>query len=223
MRSAAAIARETSSCRAAIGRIGEAGLTAGGAQRVAGTGLTLWFVENFLSAEDCAFLIGQIEANRIPSITLATTPELDHRTSESGNLDRWDPRVQAIDGAICTLLGLDERQGETLQGQRYGPGQFFRSHHDWFHTDQPYWPQQARTGGQRTWTAMIYLNQPEAGGQTHFGAAGLTVTPRPGMLVAWNNMGEDGAPNIYAAHEGCDVTAGTKYVVTKWFREGNWV
>ena len=89
--------------------------------------------------------------------------------------------------------------------------------------DRPYWPAQAATGGQRTWTAMIYLNQPEAGGETHFDAAGLKVLPRPGMLLAWNNMTAEGAPNIYATHEGCDVKAGVKYVVTKWFREGNWL
>lgn len=223
MRSVEEIARETSAMRAGAGRRGEQHLQAAGVQCGTGRGLTLWYVEGFLCTDDCAYLIERIEAGRQPSVTLADTHQPNHRTSESGNLDRWDPVVRRIDLSICALLGLDERQGETLQGQRYGPGQYFRSHHDWFHTDQPYWPAQAQTGGQRTWTAMIYLNQPAAGGETHFDAAGLTVAPRPGMLIAWNNMDATGAPNLYASHEGRDVTAGVKYVVTKWFREGNWL
>ena len=69
---------------------------------------------------------------------------------------------------------------------------------------------------------MIFLNQPEVGGETAFTAAGLTVMPRAGMLLMWNNMDPQGAPNLYAAHEGRAVEKGVKYIVTKWFREGNW-
>jgi prolyl 4-hydroxylase len=42
------------------------------------------------------------------------------------------------------------------------------------------------------------------------------------MLVLWNNMDEIGAPNEQTLHEGVPVTAGTKYIVTKWFRERFW-
>jgi prolyl 4-hydroxylase len=223
MRTSEQISSETSETRAQIGRDVELHLQLGGGQSAAGRGMTLWFVEEFLGAGDCAFLIDRIEANRQPSILLSDKPEQAFRTSESGNLDRWDERVRAIDLRICALLGLDEAQGETLQGQRYGPGQYFRTHHDWFHTDQAYWADQQSTGGQRTWTAMIYLNRPEAGGETSFDAAGLMVPPKPGLLIAWNNMDPNGAPNLYAAHEGREVADGVKYIVTKWFREGNWL
>jgi prolyl 4-hydroxylase len=223
MRTPEQIASETSDLRARIGREVEQHLRRQGVQSAPGRAFTLWFVEDFLGSEDRAFLIERIEANRQPSILLSDQPEDSFRTSESGNFDRWDDRVRAIDRRICALLGIDEAKGETLQGQRYGPGQYFRAHHDWFHTDQAYWPAQQEAGGQRTWTAMIYLNRPDAGGETAFDAAGLMVPPKPGLLIAWNNMDADGAPNLYASHEGREVTVGIKYVVTKWFREGNWV
>jgi prolyl 4-hydroxylase len=35
-------------------------------------------------------------------------------------------------------------------------------------------------------------------------------------------MDELGAPNDLTLHEGCPVTTGTKYIVTKWFRERFW-
>lgn len=223
MRSAEQVAAEVSDKRAAIGQEVAARLAAQGVGRSTGRSFTLWYQEDFLGSTDCAFLIDEIEKGRQPSITLSDQPERSFRTSESGNLDRWDERVRGIDRRICALMGLDERMGETLQGQRYAPGQYFRTHHDWFHTDQAYWPAQEASGGQRTWTAMIYLNRPESGGETAFDAAGLMVPPKPGLLLIWDNMDANGAPNLYAAHEGREVAGGVKYVVTKWFREGFWV
>ena len=222
MRDAAAIARETSEERARIGREVAARLVASGVAQAAGHQLTLWYQEEFLAPADCAYLIAEIERRRQPSSLLTDVPDREFRTSESGNLDRWDERVRAIDLRICELMGLSERRGETLQGQRYDVGQYFRTHHDFFHTDQAYWPAQAASGGQRTWTAMIFLNRPEAGGETGFDSAGLMVPPKPGMLLMWDNMDANGAPNLYAAHEGREVAAGIKYIVTKWFRESDW-
>jgi prolyl 4-hydroxylase len=40
--------------------------------------------------------------------------------------------------------------------------------------------------------------------------------------LMWDNMDSNGAPNLHAAHAGQTVGAGVKYIVTKWFREGNW-
>lgn len=211
-----------SPARAAIGRATEGALLKGGATRVPSPHLSLWTVEHFLSDADCAALIGMIDKDRQPSTLFAGPYEADYRTSESCNLDRWDPRVMGIDRRICTLMGMDERNGETLQGQRYAAGQQFKPHHDFLATDQPYWIEEQKAGGQRTWTAMIYLNEPEAGGETEFPTAGICAVPRKGLLLAWNNMAPDGTPNAGTMHQGKPVLAGVKYIVTKWFRESHW-
>jgi prolyl 4-hydroxylase len=36
-------------------------------------------------------------------------------------------------------------------------------------------------------------------------------------------MGPDGKPNYDTLHEGMRVIEGTKYIVTKWFRENAWM
>jgi prolyl 4-hydroxylase len=177
---------------------------------------------DFLTAQQCARLCAMIDANRRPS-TVLTTADPDYRTSDSCDMDRWSPDVRPTDEAIAGLLGLDPLHGETMQGQRYAPGQQFRAHCDWFSEDQPYWPAMQQCGGQRTWTAMIYLNDVEEGGATWFPLAGLRVNPKRGLLIAWNNMNPDGSPNDKTLHEGVAVMKGTKYIVTKWFREGNWI
>ena len=65
-----------------------------------------------------------------------------------------------------------------------------------------------RTGGQRTWTAMVFLNTPDGGGQTNFPEAGIKVSPVTGNLLAWNNLDALGEPNRKSLHQGMPVTAG---------------
>ena len=69
---------------------------------------------------------------------------------------------------------------------------------------------------------MVYLSPVEEGGETHFSALGFMVPPREGCLLMWNNLDSDGAPSPYSMHAAKPVIAGTKYVLTKWFRERPW-
>ena len=184
--------------------------------------LDIFVVRDFLGHAECDRLIERIDAQRIPSQLLAPTADPEFRTSESCNLDPLDPVVQAIEAKLTGLLGIDPLHGETIQGQRYAVGQQFKPHHDFFYRDQPYWPEMEKSGGQRTWTAMIFLNEPEGGGQTAFEKAGLKVAPRTGNLLAWNNLDAIGEPNHFSLHQGMPVLAGTKYIITKWHRERPW-
>ena len=193
-----------------------------GAFKIPSYDLDIFIVRDFLDRAECAALIAAIDANRIPSKLLAPSADPDFRTSESCNLDPTDPFVRKIERKIAGLLGIDPHRGETIQGQRYAPGQRFKLHHDFFDPGQPYWDEMNRCGGQRTWTAMIFLNEPEAGGETAFPKADIKVAPRTGNLLAWNNLNIIGEPNYFSLHEGMPVTAGTKYIITKWHRERAW-
>ena len=183
----------------------------------------IYYHPGFLSDAECDKLIAMIDANRRPSTLLAASEDPDFRTSESCDLDRWSPDVRPIDERMAALLDIPPEHGETMQGQRYAPGQQFRAHYDWFNEQQDYWPAMKASGGQRTWTAMIYLNDVEEGGATWFPQAGVRVAPKRGLLLAWNNMKPDGSPNLGTLHEGTPVVQGVKYIITKWFREHPWI
>jgi prolyl 4-hydroxylase len=66
---------------------------------------------------------------------------------------------------------------------------------------------------------MIYLNSPDEGGATRFKRIGKTIQPETGKLLAWNNLLPDRRPNPATLHQGMKVRRGTKYILTKWFRE----
>lgn len=184
--------------------------------------LDLFVVRDFLTPRECDGLVRLIDARREPSQLLAPSADPDFRTSESCNLDPKHPLVRQVEAKIQQLLGIVPSHGETIQGQRYAVGQQFKPHHDFFFTDQPYWEAMQACGGQRTWTAMVFLNKPEGGGQTAFPDADIKIAARPGNLLAWNNMDADGLPNPGTLHQGMPVTAGVKYIITKWHRERPW-
>jgi prolyl 4-hydroxylase len=188
-------------------------------QRVPTPQLELFVGRKFLGAEECAGLIEQIDARRRPSEIADDIGVANFRTSETCDLDWRDPLVAQVDARIGELFGLDLAASEPIQGQRYAPGQEFKPHTDAFEPGGVDYYLHCADTGQRTWTAMIYLNQPEDGGATRFKRIGKSITPETGKLLAWNNLLPDGRPNPATLHQGMKVRRGTKYILTKWFRE----
>ena len=182
----------------------------------------IYAVQQFLSPGECDHIMQMIDKAARPSTMFAGYGGDGDRTSYSGDVDPGDSFVRMIERRICDLMGLKESWGETFQGQRYEPGQQFKGHFDYFNTDTEYWPRESKMGGQRCWTAMVYLNEVEEGGSTDFSQMGLSVPPQAGMLLMWNNMLPDGRPNTFTFHAGTAVVRGVKYVITKWFRTRPW-
>lgn len=204
--------------RAEIGAAVRARLAEAGAEKLPAVGLDLYRVRDFAGAENCGALIELIERDLFPSAVLGRDIP-GFRTSKSCNLTPRDAPVEAFELDVSALAGINRAFGETVQGQRYEVGQQFKPHHDFFHKGETYYEDVARTGGQRTWTAMLFLNRPQAGGYTDFPKAVVRAAPEPGTLLVWNNMQPDGRPNPHSLHQGMPVEAGRKYVLTKWFRE----
>lgn len=190
--------------------------------RIDTAGMEIFGRHGFLTPAECADMRALIDANAQPSSLFSGDSNPEYRTSHSCHLDPWNPLVAKITDRITGLLGVDPATGETLQGQRYTAGQEYKVHCDYFPVHAPYWPRMLASGGQRCWTAMIYLSDVEEGGETHFPMCEFMVPPVQGMILIWNNLDAEGAPNASSLHAARPVVRGTKYVVTKWFRERPW-
>ena len=193
-----------------------------GVQRFPHRSLILFQQKDFLSEEECERLIALIDAKRRPSTIADANEDYAFRTSETCDLDSAEPFVGTIDSRIAAYLGIDPAYGEPIQGQRYAVGQEFKAHTDYFEPDGPDFGKYCSATGNRTWTAMIYLNEPGAGGATRFTKIGKTMQPQTGKMLLWNNRKADGSLNPDSIHHGMKVRSGTKYVITKWFRERPW-
>lgn len=193
-----------------------------GIQKVPTPKLTLFIRKGFLDADFCAELMAIIDRDRRPSTISDYNGDDVFRTSETCDLPADSAATQRLDAMICDFIGLGPAHGEPLQGQRYAVGQEFKAHTDYFEPTGVDFEKYCTVSGQRTWTAMIYLNAVEAGGATRFKAIDKLVQPEPGKLLAWSNLRANGTPNPSTLHHAMKVRAGTKYVITKWFRERPW-
>lgn len=197
-------------------------LSHGQVQKIPGGKLTLFVRRAFLPPALCAELVARIDAVRRPSTLADGNGDDAYRTSETGDLAASDPAVRETEARIAALTGLDGLYGEPLQGQRYAVGQEFKGHTDYFEPDGLDFDRYCGVAGNRTWTVMVYLNEPEAGGATRFKAIDKIIQPETGKLVCWNNRRPDGTLNPATLHQGMKVRSGVKYVITKWFRERPW-
>ena len=182
----------------------------------------IYAIGEFLTTSECRTLAGMIDVVAQPSTLYEGTEKAGYRTSYSGNFNSDDPTIRMISRRIDDTLGMPAKVGETMQGQRYQPGQQFKDHHDFFYPAEDYWKQERKNGGQRSWTAMMFLNTLERGGATAFPRLGLQIAPKAGVLLVWNNANPDGTPNEDTLHAGTPVTESVKYVITKWYRTRKW-
>lgn len=140
------------------------------------------------------------------------------RTSDGMFFARGEaPLIQRIEQRIAALLRWPVEQGEGLQILRYRAGAQYRPHFDYFDPAQPGTPAVLRRGGQRVGTLLMYLNAPEGGGATVFPDAGLEVAPAKGHALFFSYDRPD--PSTGTLHGGAPVSAGEKWVATKWLRE----
>jgi prolyl 4-hydroxylase len=196
--------------------------TVPGSHRVPSPKLQQFVLDGFLEPAICAELIERIDRDVRPSTIADPNGDDAFRTSSTCDLDHDDPLVRAVDARFHELTGISPQHGEPLQGQRYDVGQEFKAHTDFFDPEGAEWETYCAVSGQRSWTLMVYLNEPGAGGETHFLATDQLHRPKVGTMLAWNNLRDDATPNPDTIHHGMSVRQGSKYIVTKWFRERPW-
>lgn len=193
-----------------------------GIRRAPSAKLEQFVLPRFLSRDECSILIALIDRDLHPSTIADPNGDDAFRTSSTCDLDHADPTVIALNRRLHDLTGIALPFGEPIQGQVYDVGQEFKAHTDYFDPHGADWDIYCADAGQRSWTMMIYLNEPAAGGATRFLSTGKMHQPETGKLLAWNNLRPDGLPNADTLHHGMKVRKGRKYIITKWFRERPW-
>ena len=167
------------------------------------------FVEDALSGELCDALVARIEAESptVAPISTGSGPvmNLDVRNNERVLFDDASlaaelfARTRAFVPASLgggTLVGYNER----FRGYRYRGGQRFAPHFDgaYFRPDTP----RGREGSQIT--VLFYLNGGFGGGETNLIDYDVVIAPKKGSVLFFEHA---------MLHEGCAVTAGTKWVL----------
>jgi prolyl 4-hydroxylase len=179
---------------------------------------------DLLAPEECDELITMSRGKLArSSVVNAATGHYDvhpHRTSSGTHFARGENAlVQRIERRIAELVQHPVEHGEPLQILHYQPGGEYKPHFDYFDPAQPGNEAVLKHGGQRVATLVMYLNDVEAGGSTVFPEIGLDVLPRRGNAVYFAYTTEQGELDARSLHGGSPVSAGEKWIATKWFRQ----
>ncbi len=141
------------------------------------------------------------------------------RTSRGMFFQRAEnPLVRSIEARIAQLLSWPVENGEHLQVLHYRPGDRYEPHYDYFDPAAEGSAAVLARGGQRIATLLIYLREPERGGETIFPDLGLRFAARRGCALFFSY--DRPHPSTKTLHGGAPVIAGEKWVATKWLREG---
>jgi prolyl 4-hydroxylase len=178
--------------------------------------------EALLSDAECDALI---QAAR-PRLTRSLTVDVQtggheihpDRSSQGMFFERAEtPLIATLEARIAKLLGWPATHGESLQILRYPPGAQYLPHYDYFDPAQSGTAELLKRGGQRVATLIIYLHEPEGGGATVFPDIDLSIAPKRGNAVFFSYAAPD--PVTLSLHGGEPVTAGEKWIATKWLRQ----
>jgi prolyl 4-hydroxylase len=174
-------------------------------------GERVFVIRDFLSQAECLGLIRRSESLAWEAGTVAGAVVGEVRNNDRVLFDdaplAGDLFCRArpfLPGEIddLALVGLNER----WRFYRYRPGQTFKPHRDGMYRRMDRWEESRLT-------FMVYLNDPEAGGQTRFFGGMeeafrrqpyLSVPPRAGTALVFTHR-------IW--HEGAVVESGEKYVL----------
>ncbi|KAG1693168.1 Prolyl 4-hydroxylase subunit alpha-2 [Nymphon striatum] len=122
---------------------------------------------------------------------------------------------------ITGLKGSNvDLNAEAYQIATYPPGGRYVPHMDAFDNTMRKHPDDVNGThicGDRIATAMIYLSEVAAGGNTVFPLTGVSIKPQKGAAVIWWNLDRKGDSDIFTRHGGCPVLLGSKWIANKWF------
>lgn len=129
-----------------------------------------------------------------------------------------DVVTATLDRMIMKLADSPYENGEHLGVLSYAPGGQYRPHYDCFIEADGIPEVEIDSGGQRVRTALLIAEDEFEGGGTAFPRLGLSIRAEKGSVLVFDNVDEQGNPDDAALHAGETVTAGTKWIGSKWIR-----
>lgn len=171
----------------------------------------------FFSEAECDHALQVAQGRYQPSMVYNAARQLVRdpiRTSDGATLN-WlteNPAIHALLRRIGRATGTDPGQGEAAQVLRYAPGQEYRPHYDYLRG----------SANQRIVTALVWLNEDYAGGETAFIRTDIKLRGGKGDAVVFWNALADGQIDPLTEHAGLPVRQGTKLLFNRWIRAARW-
>lgn len=178
-------------------------------------------LENFLSSEDCKYLIQTYKDKTNRSKVLIninddkTMSDIHKaRTSSTYFIPKTDKVITELRKKVSNMLEVDSNNIEGIQFLKYVKGERYLYHHDFLKC--------VNITNQRVNTIILYLNdlEEEDGGATSFYYHKMKVIPKEGKAVWFKNCDDDGKLINESLHAGEEIlTDKVKYALNIWVRQ----
>jgi prolyl 4-hydroxylase len=181
-------------------------------------------IDEFLTAEECRAILRELRFTFWhPSSVVEQSADGSlgerrsaARRSETTTEDWFSPdllrAVETIEDRIAQMFGIAADHLERWQATRYRRSEGYHYHNDaGFHGPEE--------GGDREHTVLVYVEAPQAGGETHFRDLDLEFAPEAGRMLVWRNLKANGATDFFMSHAALPVSAGQKTILVTWARE----
>jgi len=191
--------------------------------------------KRFMTDEECDYLVNhsknRMSKSGVVDATTGGTAKSDIRTSTGSFIGIGvDDLMKKLETRVATYSMLPVRHQEATQVLRYEIGQEYRAHYDYFF-------HKGGTKNNRIVTILMYLHDPEFGGETVFpntavprervdkgweknfsdcGNRGRAALPQKGDALIFWSMKPGGELDPGSSHAGCPVIRGEKWTATKW-------
>lgn len=172
--------------------------------------------ENILNKEECDWIINAF-SNSIKESTVGSREIRKLHTSRTSYgtkvpiilIPEWF--YFKILTKISLLTNYPIENQESWELIRYRVGEEYKPHFDLL--------QEPSDCGPRIYSALIFLREPEKGGEILFSHINQKIKPRLGKLVIWNNCDENGARLVTSMHGASPVISGEKWSFITWIHD----
>jgi hypothetical protein len=193
--------------------------------RTAVAGKSIRIFDDIYSKEECEYLIeltapSLMRSQIVHPETGRPVPN-PHRTSDGWNFhpSQEDIVLLQIKERLAKQTGVDVNHAEAFAMLRYQPGQEYKAHFDFIDPSSGDAGQDVRHNGQRKTTIFSYLQSVGAGGETEFPRLDVQVSPRQGRAVMFDNISDNGEPDLESLHASLPVIKGEKWLAVLWIRD----
>ena len=147
-------------------------------------------VDDFVTPGECKHIINQARS-KMKRGRVTLDEEVAYSEGRTGST-AWighdaTPVIRGLVGRVSELVNIPSHHAESLQIVHYAQTQEYKAHHDAWKVGTDRHKNRTENGGQRLVTALMYLNEVEAGGGTGFPKLDLEVEPVPGRMVIFHN------------------------------------
>lgn len=183
-------------------------------------------IDDFVDNETCSHFIN-IAKDKLEQALVSTNNAgvvSSGRTGKNCWIEHdYDKITLSVAKRIAKLVGLPLENAEKYQFIYYDTNQEYRSHMDsWDHDNSEKSKRCMKHGGQRMFTALGYLNNVIKGGHTRFTRKNISVSPKKGRLLIFQNvLSGTNKRDPLSEHAGSSVIEGEKWGFNLWFREDN--